>query len=56
MTDDRPLPCRYCGALIASADTLTHLRWHTTVDPDLEEPTSVHGFWTRTGEWIETSR
>lgn len=51
MTSSRP--CRYCGALVLDERLLDHLHWHTTVDPELEEPTSVHGIWTRDGEWIE---
>lgn len=51
MTSARP--CRLCGALVADDQHLEHLRWHSTVDPELEEPTSEHGIWTRDGEWIE---
>lgn len=51
MTSARP--CRLCGALVADDQHFEHLRWHSTVDPELAEPTSVHGIWTRDGEWIE---
>lgn len=51
MTSARP--CRLCGALVADDQHMDHLRWHASVDPELEEPTSVHGIWTRDGEWIE---
>ncbi|MDZ5076715.1 hypothetical protein [Nesterenkonia sp. HG001] len=47
-------PCRYCGALIDWGRRLDHLRWHATIDPELETPTSSHGLWASSGEWIET--
>lgn len=57
MTDANDPICTRCGALLSRPAREKHYRWHLTIEPSLEKPTSEFGFWdVRTGRWNPTSR